>query len=156
MKKKSIGILSGLAGVGIGILGGKYIYSMDKKTSKEEKFRTYYTVLNQWMKLKNENKSLEEYFVKNNIKTIGIYGMGELGERFYEELKDKNVDIKYGIDKMGGYIDEKIEIISMDNDLELVDAIIVTPMFDFDSIFDELSNKTESKIISLEDVVFGI
>ena len=78
-------------GAAIGNIEGRKIKSQEKEV---EKYRAYYNMLNQWMVLKQEGKSLEKYFIDNGYKTVAIYGMGEMGNRLYEELKGTSIEVK--------------------------------------------------------------
>ena len=112
-------------------------------------------MLNQWLLLKQEGKSLEKYFAENGYKTIAIYGMGEMGNRLYDELKNSSVvEIKYAIDKNAAGTYSELEVFDPDDEMTEVDAVIVTAIFAFDEIEDELSEKIQCPIISLEDVVY--
>lgn len=155
MKK---GILGFVVGAVAGYTG-RSIMDNKLKVAKEEKvdkFKSYYNMLNQWLALKQENKSLAEYFVTNHYKTIAIYGMGEMGNRLYEELKDTDIKIKYAIDQNPAGAFAEIDIVGSDDVLEEVDAVIVTAIFAFDKIEKMLTAKLECPIISLDDVVFDL
>lgn len=158
MKKGTIAVLSSVFGVVTGTIGSNYLKSKttNSKVEKVDKFKRYYHMLNQWLMLKQENKSLEKYFVDNGYKSIAIYGMGEMGVRLFEELKDSNIEIKYAIDKNGGYNYFDLEVYSLDEceyDNE-VDAIIVSAIFAFDEIQNELSDKVTCPIIGLDDIIY--
>lgn len=158
MKKGMIAV----GGIIIGAIAGAV--AMEIKSEKEknrlkkriDKFYGYFHLVNQWLILKNEKKSLEIFFEQNNYKKIALYGMGELGNRLLEELRGTNIDISYAIDKKADKIYSDLKLISMEEELEPVDAIIVTPIFDYDEIEELLMEKTDCPIISLEDVVFGV
>lgn len=159
MKKVSIGILGTLFGVGIGYAGNKYL--KDKVTNnrqdKVDKFKGYYTMLNQWLLLKQEGKSLEKYFIDNGYKTVAIYGMGEMGNRLYDELKDSDVvEVKYAIDQNAADTYVEIDVRDIDDHLEEVDVIVVTATFAFEEIKESLDKKISYPIVSLEDVVYEV
>jgi FlaA1/EpsC-like NDP-sugar epimerase len=148
-----------------GVIGG-IIYLAQKALKKEadykNRFKSYYNVTNQWLLNKNEEKNVGEYFKDNNYKTIAIYGMGNMGELFYEEVKKEDVKIAYFIDKNAEelyYGIDDIPVVTMDDieSQEEVDAIIVTPVYDFDSISESLEELgLDIEIVSLEDVIYGI
>lgn len=152
--------LGSLAAVG-GILW-KSKKSIEKLNTMKERFKEYYTVTNQWIHNKNEGRSLINYFKENNYNTIAIYGMGELGTRLYEELKDSDIKIAYFIDKNADeiyYGVDEITTVGLDDmdSQEKVDAIVVTPFYDFDEIEEKLQEyDMESDIISLEDIIYEI
>lgn len=133
---------------------------VDKKTDKTDKvnkFKGYYQILSRWLALKQEGKQLEQYFVNNDYKTIAIYGMGEMGNRLYEELKDSvKVEIKYAIDKNMKNICSRLSILDLKSDMPKVDVIIVTATFAFYEIERELSKKINYPIVSLEEILLEI
>lgn len=151
--KAVVAFLSGsiIGAIGISKITSKNIEISDKRI---DKFKNYYSVLTQWLTLKQKNKSLEKYFIDNGYKTIAIYGMGELGNRLYEELKPTKILVKYGIDKSFGF--GEIKIFNIDDELPEVDVIVVTAVFDFDKINNNLKNKVNCPIVSLEDIVYEI
>lgn len=117
------------------------------------KYRNYFQILNQWMRLKEKNESLERYFVENHFKTIAIYGMGVMGKHLAEELKDsEHVEIVYGIDQAADRMRFPFQVLKADEDLSDVDVIIVTPVLEFDNIREKLRKKLECPIISLAEV----
>lgn len=155
MKKVISGFIAFIAGLiigasAVGCLKNKTIMNNNKMI---DKFKKYYKLLNQWMILKNNGNSLKSNLEKYGYKTIAIYGMGEIGNRLYEDLKNTGVNVLYAIDKEAGSKYSEIEVVTTEDILKEVDAIIVTPVFDFNKIEEELSDKTSIKIISLEDIL---
>lgn len=113
-----------------------------------------FKILNNWLKLKHQSKTLQKYFDDNYIKTVAIYGMGELGKRLFEELKSLDVEVTYAIDINAENIDiDGLEIFTLDNTLPKVDVIIITPVHLFYEIEDNLLKKGIKDVISLEDLV---
>lgn len=156
MKRGLLTIISGLVGMVMGVIATVITLNSNKKVSRSDKYKIYYNTLNQWLKVKNEGKNLESYFVKNNYHTIAIYGMGELGNRFYEEIKNSKLDLKYAIDQNAQYTYSNLKLFGINDNFDKVDAIIVTAVFAFDEIKASLQNKTEADIISIEDIVFEV
>ena len=158
MKNISVAVLSAIVG---GIIGAVTTGKMSGNTIKEkvkkvDKYKSYYDVLNQWLILKQENKSLEKYFIDNNYKTIAIYGMGEMGNRLYEELKDSSINVKYAIDKESGSVYSELDVLDLEDALEQVDVIVVTAIFAYDKIEKDIAKVVDYKVVSLEDVVYEI
>lgn len=158
MKKITIAILSSLVGAVIGVSGIGYLLNKENNLQKEKvyKFKGYYNMLNQWLILKNENKSIIEYFKKNSYNTIAVYGIGEMGNRLIEELENSDIVIKYAIDKNSGGLYANIPVLDMDDHLDEVDVIVVTATFAFNEIAEELRKKTSANIISLEDLIYEL
>ena len=156
--KRVIGIILNLVlGVIIGVAGVK---AFDKKsTTKQQPVRpTIYEdgflIFNDWMKLKHEGKSLQRYFDDNRMKTVAIYGFGALGQRLYEDLQGLEVEVAYVIDRNAENIKiDGLKVVTMEEELDLVDAIIITPIQFFMSIERDLENKSSAEIVSIEDVV---
>lgn len=153
-------IISTVFAAMIGAIGGAAALnklmskSTEIKDKNVEKFRGYYNVLNEWMILKQKGKSLENYFLSHDYKTIAIYGVGELGNRLYDELKETSIEIAYAIDKNSSMGLEGVEVVNPDDDLREVDVIVVTTIFAYNEIEELLHAKMTSPIVSLEDVVY--
>ncbi|QHQ60687.1 hypothetical protein Ana3638_07795 [Anaerocolumna sedimenticola] len=158
MKKGIVGLLSLILGTAFGASGVNYLKNKTilEKEKKVDKFKSYYNMLNQWLILKQENKSFEKYFIDNEFKTIAIYGMGEMGNRLYDELKNSNVEVKYAIDKNAESTYSELNVVNLDDDLEEVDVIVVSAIFAFDEIEEQLKDTFDCPIVSLDDVVFEL
>ena len=145
MKKGVTTLLAALTG---GIVGAGTATNLWK--------RKFYNTLNQWLKLRQEGRSLVEYFEKNEYKTVAIYGMKELGERLYDELSGSNIEVLYAIDKRADRIYANVDIVTPEEELLEVDVIVVTAIHYFDDIEEVLASKVDYPIISIEDVVYGM
>ena len=110
-------------------------------------------LMNQWVKVKQENKSIGEYLRKKGYENIAIYGMNYAGETLLDELAGSVVEVKYGIDRNADSIYLNVDIVSPEESLEDVDAIIVTAITYFDEIAEQLVKKTNAEILSLEDIL---
>lgn len=156
MKKGGVAVLSTLIGAvaGAAAVGKVQGKTINQKAEKVDKFKGYYNMLNQWLAIKQEGKSLEKYFTDNGYKTIAIYGMGEMGNRLYDELKGTSVTVKYAVDKNAASTYSELDVIDPEDDYEEVDAIVVSAIFAFDEIEEMLSDKVDFPVVSLEDVVY--
>ena len=158
MKNKVISVLSALTGValGAGIVGKVTGKSLNKVRSMSDKHFALFQMMNQWVKVKQEGKNLALYFEKNEYKKIAIYGMSYAGETLMDELKDTGVIVAYAIDKNVDSIYADVDVMSMDDELESVDAVVVTAITFFDEIEENLSEKMDCPIISLEDILYEV
>lgn len=151
-----IGTFAGLV-TGVVCSGKIKNKKIEEKNKKVNKFKDYYNMLNQWIINLHENKTVKKYFIENGYKEIAIYGMGEMGNRLYEELIDcDGIEIKYAIDKNAGATFSKIDVFDLDDNLPEVDLIVVSAIFEFDEIKKELSSKLNCPIVSLENVIYSL
>lgn len=158
MKKGVIGVASALAGAAVGAVGVGKVMG-DKVTewkNMSDKHLALFLLMNQWVKVKQEGKNLADYLEREGCKTIAIYGMSYAGETLVEELQGSNIVIKYGIDKKANSIYADFDVVSPDDDLEDVDAIIVTSVTFFGEIEEQMSKKISCPIISLEDILYEV
>jgi len=127
------------------------------KSYELEKYQSYYKIFSSWMVLRNKGRMLSDYFQDRDFKNVAIYGLGRLGICLYEELKNSKINVKYAIDiKAENFSYFDLKVVSLESQLETVDAIIVTPFFEYKKIVDELRKKTSYKIVNLEDVISSI
>lgn len=158
MKKGVIGVASALAGATAGAVGiGKVMGDKvnDWKNMSDKHFALF-LLMNQWVKVKQEGKNLADYFKREGYKEIAIYGMSYAGETLVNELQGSDVKIKYGIDRKANAIYADFDVVSPDNELDNVDAIVVTSITFFDEIEEMLSGKVDCAILSLEDILYDI
>lgn len=160
MKKLLIGSVAFLTGAITSFLAIKFYNKKNKENkemSGENKFRLYYNVANGWLLLKNSKRSLVEYFHRNDIKKIAIYGMGELGCRFLEEMSESDVEVVCAIDAKPENIDADINVLQVGTPIrEEVDAIVVTAVFAYNNIEKDLKKYLNCRIISLKDVIYSM
>ena len=148
----AVGILSLISGIAVG-------YSIGKTNSSEEEMKNkmlkYYVTLNNWIGKKQKNINLSSYFEKMGYNSVAIYGMKEVGERLYEELKDTKTEVKYAVDQNAESIYADIDVYSPDDDLPEVDVIVVTATYYYNRILNNIKDKISCPIISLDDVIAG-
>ena len=118
------------------------------------KFRMYYKLLDRWLLLKEQGKSVEGFFLKNGYEKIAIYGMAALGRHLYEELKNSSVEVVYALDRRRGLQCGQLEVRSPDEEIYDCDIIVVTAAYDFENIVKEIEKKTDIPVVSLQDVIF--
>lgn len=117
-----------------------------------------FLMMNQWVGIKQEGKNLSAYFERNGYKRIAIYGMSYAGCTLYDELLSSDIEIAYLIDQN---VQKAIslgkgfgaEFVSMDDSLEEVDVIVVTPITFFEEIAENLRKKIDCPIVSLKAIL---
>lgn len=155
MKGKIMLFLSALAGFFMGIV---IFEKMNRRIRNSvqimsDKHLKLFLMMNQWVRVKQERKSIADYLKCNGYKNIAIYGMSYVGESLLNELKNTGIVIKYGIDQKADELYSKIRMCSPEDKLEDVDAIIVTSVFFIDEVKKNLSLKVSCPIISLDDIL---
>lgn len=140
------------------VIGTKITISKEKQRLIEyqmlaDKHLELFYLMCFWVQLKQQNKSIAEFFEKRGCQTIAIYGLSHVGECFLRELQDANVVVKYAIDKNKINKKYNIEIKNVDEELEKVDVIVVTAITYFDEIYIALKNKTDAYIVSMVDII---
>lgn len=158
MKKGVISVLSTLTGaiIGAGVTGKITGEQVRYKQQMSEKHLSLFLMMNQWVKVKQEGKNLASFFEKNGYKKIAVYGMSYAGDTLVNELSGTDVSIVYGIDKNATSIYTNVDIVSIEDELSPVDAVVVTAITFFDEIEEKLSEKLDCPIISLEDVLYEV
>ena len=130
----------------------------DKKTDENlklaEKNRTQFFVMVQWLKLKQMGGNISNYLAERGYEKVAIYGMSYTGERVLFELKNAGIEVAYGIDQRAGGAASEIDILSPDDDLPGVDAVIVSEAFFYEEVEPMLRKKLSCPVISLEEVVY--
>ena len=121
----------------------------------DKRFEVGFHILNQWLYLRQRGKGLKLFFQDNLIESVAIYGMGILGERLFDELKEDGITVKYGIDRIASSKNiPDLKIYSSEEEtFQKIDVIVVTPVQDYWAITNVLEMKTVAAIVSLKDVI---
>lgn len=158
MNKGVVGVLSLLTGAAAGAIGAGKIAGtkINEKQQMSDKHLSLFLMMNQWVKVKQSGKNLAAYFEQNGYRKIAVYGMSYAGETLLEELHGSSIEVAYGIDKRADNIYADVDIVTIDDQLGDVDAIVVTAVTFFDEIEEALSEKTDCPVISLEDILYEV
>lgn len=160
MKKRIIlsSALGTMMGIGIGAVGmGKVIFRRSKQESDlAQKHLVLYLMMNKWVHVKQENKSIAAYLEKKGYREVAIYGMNYVGETLFRELSGSNIRVSYGIDRNAGSLGSALNIVSPDDALGKTDAVIVTPVTFYGEICEMLADKVNCPILSIEDILYEL
>ncbi len=157
MKKRNgiVNAFSVLIGVAAGCVAYYTHTSYKRSEDKVNRLDSYYRTMQGWIKCKQKDFSLKDYFDNLGAKNIAIYGMGALGELFYNEMKMENIRVTAFVDKNAEALVEGLEglpVVSLEDIGEYnIDTMIVTPVFAFDEVA-ELVKDEEVKLISLDEL----
>ena len=158
MKRTITVIFSALAGTVLGavIIGRISGNKINRFAGLADKHLALFLMMNQWIKAEQNGKELSKYLLQNGYKDIAVYGVSYVGETLVNELKNTEINVIYGIDQNAENIYADINLVSPDDELENVDAIIITPIKFFDEIEKKLSKKVNCPILSLEDILYEV
>lgn len=129
---------------------GKKVLALEERADRNAKIIKIFSL---WMKNKQQGKNITSFLEDKGFCKVAIYGMHFLGECLYGELKNTRIVVLYGIDKNAAKMGMDIKIVTPEDKLEKVDAIIVTPVFYYNEIERKLSQKIGCPIISIEDIL---
>ncbi len=130
--------------------------TIGRKNKLIDKYKLYYCLNNKWISLKESNKRLSEYFIENQIKRIAVYGLGDVGLNLCREIMQDGIEVKYAFDGNLIRYDSIIPIRKLEDDLDEVDAVVVTVVDEFETIKKELLLKFSCPIIAIDDVIYSI
>lgn len=160
MKKGVLSVLTALTGaaVGAGTLGYQKVKQHEQDFKVIKKNEAILKMFNQWLIVKQEGKSIAAYLKENNFEKIAIYGMSYAGERLLDDLKGTNIEVVYAVDQYADRMFAEVDMITKEEigHQQEVDAVIVTAIYFFDDIEEELSEMVDCPIVSLEDIIYEI
>lgn len=126
-------------------------YIIEEKQKSLEKSQRLYSVLENWIRRKQQGKSMTVFLKENTYHYIAIYGLGSIGRLLEDELRGI-AEISYGIDRRD--ISAEYPIYRIEDVLPEVDMVIVTAVCDFEEIESMLKKKLHCPIYSIEDIIY--
>lgn len=108
-----------------------------------------------WLEIRQAGHCLNEYFKKNRIQSIAVYGMGALGRRLYDELEDSDVEVKYLVDRNPNGMDKILKFVHLDEEKLDVDAVVVTVISSEKEIVDEIKGYGYKRVIGLSEIIYS-
>lgn len=154
-----VSIIGGfIVGVIIGVLSNRWVAKRFEPPRKQkvDKFKSYYGLLTKWYSNNKEGNTMEHILLKSGYKRIAIYGMGEIGTMLYDALEGSSIEIAYAMDRKVKNCFSNLDIHELSEEIEEVDAIIVTVPFAFESVKKEIEARSTVKVESLEYLLFDV
>lgn len=124
--------------------------SIDDRQIKSEKA---FGLAIKWLEIKQKGHNLEEYFIRNHIQSVAIYGMAALGRRLYDELENSAITIKYLLDRNPNGMEKILQFTSVDKEKLEVDTIVVTVAGAEKEVVNEIQAMGYEKVIGLSDIL---
>ncbi len=107
----------------------------------------------QWMELREKNIFISDYLKRYNVEHVAVYGFGMLAKHLITELEETNIRVAYIIDRSSRRYSLKYEVKNLEDDWPPVDAVIVTIVDEFGSIYQLLKERMDCKIFSFYELV---
>lgn len=128
---------------------------LDETDFALEKSRAIYSLINDWLALRQRNRTLTEYFVHYNLYKVAIYGGSMLGQRLYDELRNSgsDIEVKCFIDRNKDVCKLDVPVYDRNDSFPKVDVLVITPIFDYYEIVAEMKKRFACRIVSIEDIV---
>lgn len=145
-----VGLLVGLV-IMYCIMKAVYVKKMLSMQSEIIKNMQISQLLSNWIQMYQMKKNMVPYIADRGYKNIAIYGMGVLGQRLYDELEESDITVKYAIDRNAINIKDLVDVKHPSEEMEPVDAIIVSSLYYFEEIKNTLESRVECPIISIKD-----
>lgn len=145
------------------LLGKKYFTRAGKNASLRicsqqkalDKTRRMYNLSMKWLQIRQEERTLADFFTKRGFQKIAIYGMADMGKALYRELTQEGIEVVFAVDK------RKMELPVLmftpdEKELPEADIVVVTALVSYSEIYALLKTKVNCPICSLEEVINGI
>lgn len=121
---------------------------------KIDRYQMLYNLMERWLTLHEEGKTIPQILRKRGLSIIALYGLGKLGKHVVWEIKESDIVVLYAIDRVVSGVYDGITVKSVDEILPVVDAILVTAVYDFEEIEEILGDRVDCPIISLEEILY--
>ena len=119
----------------------------------ELRLRRNLQVLDFWMSLREQGRSVAQWLMDSHINTVAIYGLGYLGRHLLTELTASGIEVSCVIDRDVQRETNVGAVRSLSDELIPADAIIVTPAGQYDAIRRDIKKRTDCRTISLEHIL---
>lgn len=124
--------------------------------SREQKYIDY---LFRWIRLKQSGISISKLLKERSIRKLAIYGMDRIAECMMYELKDNaDIELSYIIDRkpeLKKYISFPIVRLDEVNNWD-IDAIIINPVAQFEDIKKDISEYTDVRLVTFEELIYEL
>lgn len=124
-----------------------------KRQTPVDMYVSYYRLLEKWMILHEKEIKISSFFEQNKLYNIIIYGMGKMAAHLVYDLKNSNINIVCAIDKKAINKYGDFPIISGTDEIPYADCIVVTPVYEFEKIKNQMKKKVTIPLISLSDII---
>ena len=153
-------IMWGISGVILGaVLSTGICFKRFKRKIKNvsemsDKHFEMFLLMNRWLQNEHKEKKIADYLKEKGIHNIIIYGVGDIGKNLYQQLKSEEFEIKYLVDQNKNQTLDGRGIKGLNDKMDSTDAVIVTAIYYFEELEEELKMRFGCPVISLADIVY--
>ena len=115
-----------------------------------------YLMAIEWVRIKQEGKSIENYLLDKGYRSIAIYGMSYMGEAIYRELQGSDIAVLYGIDQKADQTSTKLKVYHPGEAEEKVDLIINSTTLKNQVIYEGIEKLQNIPMLSIEELLDAI
>lgn len=155
-------IFSGVLGIILGMaISWHFLRRVYKRKYNEmirlsDKHLEMFLVMDKWFQNEYRGKKIANYLRDNGFYNITIYGMGYIGRNLYKYLKKEGFEVSNLIDQNNNKSVEGRKISSINDERMPTDAVIVTAIYYFEELENELKMKFKEPVFSFADIVYKL
>jgi hypothetical protein len=122
---------------------------------QQRRLLNYNELLLKWLEIRQREHILGKYFEYYGYSRIAIYGMKELGQCLFQELKNTDTNVMFGIDRNADNIVSDLPIIKCGEEIPVnIDLIVVTAINDYELILEDLNYYYDNiQVQSLNNII---
>lgn len=142
-----------------GIVGGILIDRLfihkvlQQKNQELESANEKFFILGEWLTMEEQGKKIEDVLRARGISSIAIYGMGVLGNHLYQQLESSPISVSYIIDQKSLKGIYSAKVCGIEEELIGIDAVVVTPIYQFERIRKAIWEHNDVPVISLRNLL---
>lgn len=130
-----------------------YDEQMQELSMQNQKNQLAFLWSTRWIQAIQKGFSIKDYLLKNEVNSVAIYGMAQLGCRVFDELENSKITIKYVMDRNNTEASRIINMVNPNEDLPEVDAIIVTVLSQEKELIRWLEKRCTYKVFGLSQII---
>ncbi|WP_052212457.1 glycoside hydrolase family 99-like domain-containing protein [Anaerovibrio lipolyticus] len=118
-----------------------------------DRYRSYWRVLDLWVGMLERGDTPVDYLKKQGYSSVAVYGYGMLGKHLVYQLQQEGFNVRYVIDRQVEKNTDGVPLYSLNKNLPLVDAIIVTVLYDYDSIMNDIKRVLDVDVLPVDKLL---
>lgn len=119
----------------------------------QEKDSRYLHLMDQWMEYREEGKSIAKWLTNSGFSSVIIYGYGIFGRHLLTELKANKFIVTCIVDKKVTATEEGQIIFTLEDELPISDAMIVTAITSFHDVYRYYKDRFDGLIIPFDQIL---